>query len=301
MGINSAINYLVNIIFVPRAFQKMKKLILHCLLLIGSPIFCFGQDTTDEKLPFCYLYFNTGLSMPIGAYGSNAFVNAYPQDPEAPPYHTGFAGLGYTFNISTDISLGKKGWAFSVMADYIEQSFNAAGFLDQNADYIQANSSSGYLDFSSLSSSSDISRVSGNYSYNQYALFGGLSKSFKKPAFITKFRLLFGCMVFNTPAITGTINALNTSTNTNSIPVYCSVDASRQFLFATDMGFGVKGIIHKHLYIFSNLDLIFTGHVEFNMASRLTAPDGTVTESTVGTGTGIFMINFTVGIGYALY
>lgn len=192
------------------------------------------------------------------------------------------------------------------MGSYLEHSFNASDFMEENAPYM--NASGAYENFGEIQipfPPQSTSQASGNYVYRHSALLGGVSKSFGEPDFLVTFKLLFGYIVFNTPEIKGTINATGDDTISHqwiNVPLNCTIQAGHQSLFTTDIGICLKKSIIHRIYFLINADFIFAGTAGFNMNSQLTGSGGTIIgNSTLSTSTGVSMFNLTAGVGYAFY
>jgi hypothetical protein len=140
-----------------------------------------------RKVKFVFAI-NGGISEPTGYYGSGKYYYTW----DNPTYYD-FATKGYSYNASIGILLN-KGWEFSIIGMYIHNGFNAQGYVSEESPFFDViGSYSGYI-FNPV--------VTGNYSYNNYAIFGGLTKNVNiSKNIFCRFKIAMGQFIFNIPSI----------------------------------------------------------------------------------------------------
>lgn len=233
------------------SFERIKKFNLKVPAIIGflilSCALCHAQDTNKmlmhqesnaslAKLPIVNLAFNAGYSDLIGGYGST-FNNPYDNE------YCGFANGNITTNVTLNLRLGKRGWSFTFMGDYIRNTFNATGLLNEYGDGVT------YLD-------------AGNHAYNHFAFLGGFTKTWyftSKKQYIG-LRLMAGEFYFNFPKLNGTCMAQLWNPATSQIS-YALLNWNINHQIITEnifqVGLTVGQYLSRSWNLFESCDLLF--------------------------------------------
>ncbi|HXB12785.1 MAG TPA: hypothetical protein VNZ45_12410 [Bacteroidia bacterium] len=252
--------------------DSIKEIDTHSVFMVTLPngsssiiaTYVSGSSTRLKKVgdvPLLYFSLNSGISSPVGVYASTYY--------NVDPVYGGYASVGFQLNATAGIKL-EDGLSFSVMGEYIHNGFDASSFLNENA----------------LTTNAFGAKAIGSYSYDHYAIFGGLDYDIN-PEEVVSFggRILVGALFFNIPAITG---AGFSNTNLTGSLFKVSLPAYHACYAAVDLGLYLKVHIVRGLRASLGLDYLLSP-----------AQDG-------GGNTGpyslnVAMFNSTLGIQYEIY
>ena len=270
-------------------FNGMKKTIL-CILNVFFYFFsfCDGQDTAalHKNLPIVNLAFNIGYCDLIGGYGST-FNN--PHDNE----YCGFANGNVTTNLTLNLRLGRRGWSFTFMGDYIRNTFNATGLLNEypGSSFTYQGNTFTILNYNDA----------GNHAYNHFVFLAGFTKTwyYSSRKNYIGIRFLAGKFCFNFPELSGTCVA---QVDYKNLP-YTAFNWSFNNQIITENVFQIGLTFGQYLLrnwnLFESCDFIF-GTKEYLV------PLGQITDNTgnflaplgVNAAPYLAMFNFTACIAY---
>lgn len=237
-------------------------------------------NSDTAKLPVVNLAFNIGYSNLIGGYGSTF---NYPYDNE----YCGFANGNVTTNLTLNLRMGRTGWSFTFISDYIRNTFNATGLLNEYG--------YGFIN------------NAGNHTYNHFAFLAGLTKTWYTPSKEGYFgiRFMAGEFYFNFPKLDGNciVQVYNTNTQQYSV-ASCNWIISHQIIAENifQLGFTIGQYLNRDWNLFESCDLLFGTEediggptVQINTPNSNEIPPS---RGTINAAPYLAMINFTGGIAY---
>jgi len=236
---------------------------------------------TLPKLPIVNLACNVGYSDLIGGYGST-FNNPYDNE------YCGFANGNVTANLTLNLRMGRHGWSFTVMSDYIRNTFNATGLLNEYGDGV-------------------IYPDAGNHTYDHFAVLGGFTKTWyyssKKVYF--GMRLMLGEFYFNFPKLNGTgmAESQNTITKQDTLAA-CNWNINHQVITEGVFQFGITigQYLTRNWNLFESCDLLFGTKEDIGnpmvYISNINSNEIPIEGSYPNPAPYLAMFNFTGGIAY---
>jgi hypothetical protein len=231
-----------------------------------------NHKSDKEWHPDIQIAVNAGLSLPLGVYGSNKYVLT--EQKTSADRICGFASPGFTANALFNVVLG-KGWKLTCMGDYIHNGFNAIGFLNENADLLGA-----YYN----------PTATGTYSFDNYAFFGGITKSILNTSKVyIDLRFMLGGFYLNMPIVQGTGYALP---DKGGSIININFPGVQEKDMALDGGLTIGYKILPFMCAIFNTDYMFGGGgMSYNSVSFTKGSLNTIDPN-------IAMFNFNVGIQF---
>ena len=256
----------------------MKKLlaILFTVVINSAKAICFttppdtSQSSGKEWHPDIQIAANAGLSVPVGVYGSNNYLVT--EQKTSADRICGFASPGFSASALLQVALG-KGWKLTCMGDYIQNGFNATGFLNENADLLGS-----YYN----------PTATGTYLFDNYAVFGGVSRCvLNRSKFYIDLRFMLGGFYLNIPNIQGVAYSLPDKAGGM---ININVPGIQEKDMALDGGVTIGYKIVPCLCAIFNTDYMFGGGgISYNSASFTKGSLNTIDPN-------ISMFSFNIGI-----